>query len=157
VPSTTSTASSTTQPTSTTSVTATTTSSTTTTTCPTFACTEVLGFSQTGMWYLDVAHGGGGTFEPLVGDDSWQLRAYPGAGLQWQDPTFAGWTDPTALFSPCVANSTNPDRVLLTIGCEAGNGPCDPGTPSVTFWATNVQNEITTIRAMYSNVRQIIL
>jgi hypothetical protein len=124
---------------------------------PTFACTEVLGFSQTGAWYLDVAHGGGGTFEPIVGDDGWQLRAYEGAGLSWQDPDFIGWNDPGALYSACVTNSTNPDRVVLNIACLAGNVPCDPGNPSVAFWVTNVENEITTIRAKYSNVRQIVL
>jgi hypothetical protein len=110
------------------------------------------------MWYNAVADGGGGTFEPIVdpGPTSrWQLRADSGAGLQWQDPTFAGWAN--APYSPCTTNSSNPDRVLLTISCLPGSGPCEPGTPSVAFWVTNIQNEIATTRQKYSNVRQIIL
>jgi len=113
-----------------------------------FTCTEVLGFSQTGMWYLDVADGGGGTFEPLVGDSTWQLRAYMGAGVSWQDPNFAGWTSPP--HSPCAQNSANPDRVLLTISTPTG-------MPTVDWWATNIRAEITTIRSKYSNLREIIL
>jgi hypothetical protein len=118
----------------------------------------VIGFSQTGEWYLGPPLGAPvPTFEPIVGDDQWQLRAYEGAGLSWQDPTFIGWTDPAALYSPCVTNSTNPDRVVLNIACLPKDVPCEPGIPSVAFWVTNVQNEIATIRAKYSNIRQIVL
>jgi hypothetical protein len=140
----------------TTSTSSTTSPSTVTTTtladppCGPFACTEVLGFSQTGMWYLDVAEGGGGTFEPLVGNGQWQLRAYQSAGVQWQDPNFAGWTAPNALFSPCTVNSSNPDRVLLTISVPSG-------LPTLSQWVTDITAEVATIRSKYSNVRQIIL
>src|SRR5206468_6761161 len=34
-----------------------------------FSCTEVIGFSQTNNWFTE-----GGTFEPTVGDASWQER-----------------------------------------------------------------------------------
>ena len=113
-----------------------------------FTCTEVLGFSQTGMWYLDVANGGGGTFEPLVGDGFWQLRAEAGAGVSWQDPTYAGWT--STPYSPCAQNSSNPDRVLLTISTPSG-------VPTLDWWVTNIRAEIATIRTKYSNLREIIL
>jgi hypothetical protein len=102
------------------------------------------------MWYLDVAHGGGGTFEPIVGDSTWQLRAGAGTGVSWQDPNFAGWTDPRDLYSPCAINSSNPDRVLLTISTPSG-------LPTVGWWVTNIRAEIATIREKYSNVREIIL
>jgi hypothetical protein len=113
-----------------------------------FTCTEVLGFSQTGMWFLDVADGGGGTFEPLVGDAEWELRAGPGAGVAWQDPSFSGWT--STPYSPCAQNADNPDRVLLTISVPSG-------IPTLNWWVTNIQAEIATIRQKYSNVREIIL
>ena len=113
-----------------------------------FTCTEVLGFSQTGMWYLDVARGGGGTFEPLVGDGVWQLRAGAGAGVSWQDLSFAGWT--STPYSPCAQGSASPDRILLTISTPSG-------IPSLDWWVTNIQAEIATIRTKYPGVRQIIL
>ena len=100
------------------------------------------------MWYLDVARGGGGTFEPLVGDGFWQLRAYAGAGVLWQDPNFAGWT--SAAYSPCTRNSSTPDRILLTISTPTG-------TPAVSWWVTNIRAEIATIRSKYPGVRQIVL
>jgi hypothetical protein len=115
---------------------------------PSFVCTEVLGFSQTGMWVLDVAHGGGGTFEPLVGDASWQLRAYQGSGVDWQDPSFLGWT--TTPYSPCTSGSASPDRVLLTISTPSGR-------PSVSWWVTNIRAELATIRQKHPAVREIIL
>src|SRR5262249_43943814 len=105
-----------------------------------YSCTEGLGFSQTGMWYLSPPLGGGG-FEPRVGDSAWQLRAYHGAGVSWQDPNFTGWG--TAPYSPCTQHSTNPDRVLLTISTPSG-------IPTVAWWVTNIQAEIATIRAKYS-------
>jgi hypothetical protein len=100
------------------------------------------------MWYLNVAQGGGGTFEPLVGDSAWQLRAYAGAGVSWQDPNFAGWS--TVPYSRCAQGSSAPDRVLLTISTPTGN-------PTVTWWVTNIRAEIATIRSKYPNVRQIVL
>jgi hypothetical protein len=101
------------------------------------------------MWYLAPPLGGG-TFEPLVGDAYWQLRAASGAGVDWQDPNYVGWTDPADLYSPCTTNSSNPDRVLLTISVPSG-------IPTLDWWVTNIQGEIATIRAKYSNVREIIL
>jgi hypothetical protein len=115
-----------------------------------FTCTEVLGFSQTGMWFLPVAEGGGGTFLPLVGASTWQLRAAASAGVEWQDPNFAGWTDPLDLYSPCATNSSNPDRVLLTISVPKG-------LPTLNTWVTDILAEIATIRTKYSNLREIVL
>jgi hypothetical protein len=100
------------------------------------------------MWFLDVPQGGGGTFEPLVGDAAWQLRAAAGAGVGWQDPRFAGWT--TAPYSPCVERSASPDRVLLTISTPAG-------VPSVDWWMAAIRAEIATIRAKYPGAREIVL
>jgi hypothetical protein len=113
-----------------------------------FTCTEVLGFSQTGQWFLDVAEGGGGTFEPLVGDGAWQLRAAAGAGVSWQDRNFAGWT--STPYSPCTQSSGDPDRVLLTISTPSG-------IPSLSWWIGSIQAEIATIRSKYPHLRQIVL
>ena len=117
-------------------------SSTTTTLQPSTSCTEVLGFSQTGQWYLN------SLFEALVGNSNWELRAYAGAGVLWQDPTFPGWT--IAPFSPCLQNAATPDRILLTISTPSG-------VPTLDWWVTNIRAEITTIRQQRPNARSIIL
>ena len=127
----------------TTSTTSTTISMSTTTIVPAGAsCTEVLGFSQTGQWYLN------SLFESLVGNDNWELRAYASAGVLWQNPTFAGWT--VAPFSPCLQNAETPDRVLLTISTPLG-------IPTLDWWVQNIRAEIVTIRQMRPNAHSIIL
>ena len=122
-------------------------STTTTTLASASRCTEVLGYSQTGMWYLAPPFGGGG-FEPIVGDAGWQLRAEGGAGVSWQDPNYIGWTDPDALFSPCASGPI--DRVVLTISVASG-------LPTVDRWVDNIRAEIATIREMRPQAQQIIL
>ncbi|RMD98850.1 MAG: hypothetical protein D6812_12725 [Deltaproteobacteria bacterium] len=79
-----------------------------------FACTEVIGFSQTRQWYVD------SDFETLVEDGAWQLRAPSGASIdRWADPTYAGWAQPP--YSSCTeGDSTAPDRVLLTVSGDFG-------------------------------------
>ncbi|HXJ34132.1 MAG TPA: hypothetical protein VMS22_08830 [Candidatus Eisenbacteria bacterium] len=103
-----------------------------------------LGFSQTGQWWLA---GSGGTFETVVNNDLWELRGYAGAGVQWQDPNFAGWYN--AIYSPCTDQSIV-DRVLLTVANPNGN-------PTVDWWVQQIRAEIATIRVMLPDVRQIIL
>jgi hypothetical protein len=139
--------SSTTSSSSSTTTTAPVSTTTTTLTTGSFVCTEVLGFSQTGMWYLAPPLGGGG-FEPLVGDANWQLRAEASAGVDWQDPNYAGWTDPSALYSPCTSGPI--DRVLLTISVPKG-------LPTVDWWVQNIRAEIATIRTKRPAMREIIL
>jgi hypothetical protein len=117
-------------------------SSTTTTLPQSATCTEVLGFSQTGQWYLN------SLFESIVGNNGWQLRAYASAGVQWQDPTFAGWM--TAPISPCLQNAANPDRILLTISTPSG-------IPTLDWWVQNIRAEIATIRQQRPNAGSIIL
>jgi hypothetical protein len=117
----------------------------------TFTCTEVLGFSQTGMWFLPPPDGGGG-FLPIVDPGPgvhWEIRACAGAGIAWADPNDACWTS-TPWDQPCTQNADNPDRVLLTISIPTG-------IPTLTTWVSDIQTEIANIRAKYSNVRQIIL
>jgi hypothetical protein len=111
-----------------------------------FTCTHVIGFSQTREWYLDST-----TFEPIVGDAQWQLLWANGASIDlWADPNFSGWFQP--IVSPCAQNSTNPDRVLLTIGWATCTTCDDPN-----LWAHYINLTIGNIRSKYPNVRQILL
>lgn len=109
-----------------------------------FACTRVLGFSQTRQWYW---YGG---FERFVDEARWELFAHHGAGIrQWADPTSRMWTQ-SDLDSPCLEGSGSPDRVLLTISD-------DQYVDDVSIWVTYIRSAVDTIRAMYPSVRQIVL
>ncbi len=131
--------------TSTTSTTSTTVfGATTSTTLYVYRCTLGLGFSQTRQWWVA---GSGGAFETVVNDNVWEMREYAGAGVEWQDPTFAGWTSP--ILSPCTDQSII-DRVLLTISTSNG-------FPTVDWWVQQIRAEIATIRVMLPDARQIIL
>ena len=131
--------------TSTTSTTSTTVfGATTSTTLYVFRCTLGLGFSQTRQWWVA---GSGGAFETVVNNDLWEMRESAGAGVEWQDPNFVGWTSP--ILSPCTDQSII-DRVLLTISTSNG-------FPAVDWWVQQIRAEVATIRVMLPDVRQIIL
>jgi hypothetical protein len=107
-------------------------------------CTEVIGFSQTREWFLDVPQ-----FEQTVGNDAWQLLWASGADVeQWADPAFAGWTAPKQ--SSCTANS-QPNRVVLTI--TGGNG----NVSDVSWWTTVIRQAIVTTRSKYPSVTRVLL
>lgn len=112
-----------------------------------FACTRVLGFSQTRQWYA--ARDGGG-FEAVLDGDRWELFYHLGAGITlWADPNSRMWTQ-SDLWSPCSLRSGDPDRVLLTIST-------DTYLPDVAAWVSYISRAVSTIRSKYPNVREIIL
>src|SRR6266487_70884 len=78
-----------------------------------FACTEVLGFSQTMQWYFGAP--GYPSFVSLAGPGQWQLRWEGGGDVgNWADPNYSGWTS-QYLVTGCSQGSANPDRVLFNI------------------------------------------
>ena len=130
-----------------------------------FTCTEVNGFSQTGnIWSLQLSPNTG--FESVVDGTRYQARIADGGAIwKWADPSFAGWYgNPT---SPCDANTLAPDRVVMDvtesfwIGDACGThafDDCSAGSDtSVARVAQDVRNVVSTIRAKYPSVRQIIL
>ncbi len=71
-----------------------------------FACTRVVGFSQTEQWFT------GGGFEPVAGDARWELLWESGATIEkWADPGFVGWSN--QVVSGCKEEP--PSRLLLTV------------------------------------------
>lgn len=108
-----------------------------------YACTHVIGFSQTRQWYLDA-----GVFEDYVGDDRWQLVVESSGGIEkWADLSYSGWKN--RILSPCVRNSANPDRVVLTI-----SGRLDR---DVRAWVETIRRTIGTVRTRYPSVQEIVL
>lgn len=109
-----------------------------------YACTQVIGFSQTRQWFT----GGNGQFEAVAGDDEWQLLWRSGAEIQlWANPDFSGWSEP--LVSPCTVGSDSPDRVVLTIsGSE---------TPDAGQWAQWIGDALATIEIKIPAAEQIVL
>lgn len=106
-----------------------------------FACTHVIGYSQSAGWY----HSG---FETVVDDDSWQLVWRSGGAIDlWANPDFDGWSRP--IESPCVSGSNAPDRVLLTISADFQSDPA--------WWAGHIQTVIGHIRTKLPSVGTILL
>ncbi len=108
-----------------------------------YACTVVLGFSQTAQWYR---YG----FEGEVDDASWELFAHNGAGVStWANPDSSMWRR-AMLYSPCAERSADPDRVLLTISD-------DEYLSNPSAWAERIRQAISTIRLKYPSAQAIIL
>jgi hypothetical protein len=108
-----------------------------------FACTLVLGFSQTAQWYKE-------GFESQVEDASWELFFHDGAGISsWANPDSGMWTR-AELYSPCAERSADPDRVLLTIS-EAEY------LDDASAWRGMVEQAIQTVRVKYPDAERIIL
>ncbi len=109
-----------------------------------FACTLVIGFSQTEQWYLEAPD-----FEAAVGTDRWELLWNAGAAVElWSNPEYAGWSEP--ILSPCLERSQDPDRVVFTIGSR--DLPLDPPA-----YAVAIRSAIATTREMFPDLRQIVL
>jgi hypothetical protein len=108
-----------------------------------FACTVVIGFSQTSQWYKE-------GFESQVEDASWQLFFHDGAGIStWANPDSGMWTR-AELYSPCAERSADPDRVLLTVS-EAEY------LDDASAWQAFIEQAVQTIRAKYPGATSIIL
>jgi len=105
-----------------------------------FACTEVIGFSQTLQWY-DAG------FESYVEDGRWQRRAQGGAAIDdWANPGFGGWDIDVG--SACAGGSA-PDRIVQTISSGFGE--------DVDAWEREIRAAIATIRVKHPEARQIVL
>jgi hypothetical protein len=120
-----------------------------------FTCTEILGFSQTLMWYETPE------FQGLVDDARYQLRFRAGGDLDlWADPNADAWRAPVrtdclgsgnvVLCSPCAQGSNGPDRVILTATLQAYES-------DVQVWAQKLRAAIAQIRRQHPGVRQIVL
>jgi hypothetical protein len=108
-----------------------------------FACTVVIGFSQTAQWYKE-------GFESQVEDASWELFFHDGAGIStWANPESGMWTR-AELYSPCAERSADPDRVLLTIS-EAEY------LDDASTWQAMIEQAVQTIRLKYPEATSIIL
>jgi len=110
----------------------------------TFTCTEVVGFSQTAQWSLEVPD-----FQSAVGDDAWQVRWVPGGAIYfWADPSFSGW-DGTAE-SPCANGADGPDRIVLTITSQDYESDASTFVP----W---IQDAVDAAESRYPSVTQVVL
>ncbi len=108
-----------------------------------FACTLVLGFSQTSQWYKE-------GFESQVDDASWELFFHDGAGVStWANPDSGMWTR-AELYSPCAERSADPDRVLLTVSDAVYQD-------DASAWQDVIVQAIATIRLKYPDAGSIIL
>jgi len=106
-----------------------------------FACTLVIGFSQTAEWYE-----AGGVFESVVGDDRWQLKWAGGAGVdRWSDPDDVVWD--AEVLSPCAADFAAPDRIVLSI-----SGPFGEDEDA---WVAAITGSLDLIRDRYPSARRI--
>ena len=107
-----------------------------------FACTEVIGFSQTNQWYEPL----GGAFETIVADDAWQLRWRSSSYIQLiAQADWEAWAESPK--SPCATSVV--DRAVLTISGLAGN--------DVDRWAADISDAVVQIRSQHPTVRQILL
>jgi hypothetical protein len=130
---------------------------------PGFICTMVMGYSQVGLtgnggWYGEgwyVAPNNTYDFENIVNDGNWQLLWDSGHGLdKWQNTSSSGWQawnnkSFPYFSSPCNENSSDPDRILLSITGPYGSDE--------NLWRTNLEATIKTIILQIPSVRQIIL
>jgi hypothetical protein len=120
-----------------------------------FACTEILGFSQSLQFY-DTAE-----FRQQIDPDRWQMLFRAGGDVDvWADPAADVWSAPVeescfgtgspVLCTPCAAGSDTPDRVLFTITLQAYES-------NVAVWVEKIRAAIATIRAKRPHLRQIVL
>ena len=116
-----------------------------------FACSQVIGFSQTNQWFTGASSTDLAGFQTIVDNDRWQLLFNGGAGVEkWSDPNYPGWDRP--LQAPCVDSAEKPDRVILTISGNLGDLMSDPQ-----IWADEIDRAITIITLKYDSVRQVLL
>lgn len=125
-----------------------------------FACTQVLGFSQSMEWYagLSVAdHRDQGTrpdlsaLEPDAFLPGWQGRFFMGAAVEeWADPEYPGWSGAhrRAHETPEHCGGDEVDRVVFNV-----SGAARP--PEA--WASAVDSVADVIRAKFPAVRRIVM
>jgi hypothetical protein len=109
-----------------------------------YTCTEVVGFSQTAQWSLEVPD-----FQEAVGDGGWQVRWAPGGAIYyWADPGFSGWDG--AADSACANGADAPDRIVLTITSQEYESDSSAFVP----W---IEGAIEAARSRYPLVAQVVL
>jgi hypothetical protein len=108
----------------------------------TFTCNTVLGLDSTSDWYTN-------GFETYVDDAKWQLiYNHPGYVEDWGNSTDAVYSK--APTSPCTANSTNPDRVILNVFADPS------GTlTSTSAMVTGLSKAVDTIKSKYSRLKRL--
>jgi hypothetical protein len=110
----------------------------------TFVCNQVTAMTLTREWFE-------AGFEQDAGivDARWQLKAREhGYITEWADPNSDFWNE--MIESPCAANSSNPDHVVLTV--LSWNPACCTTQPQ---WQTQITAAITNLRAKYSALKRI--
>lgn len=110
----------------------------------TFTCTEIVGFSQTAQWSLEVSD-----FQDAVGDGAWQVRWAPGGAIYfWADPEYGGWDG--AAESPCANGADAPDRIVLTITSQEYESDASTFVP----W---IEDAVDAAESRYPSVTQVVL
>jgi len=105
-----------------------------------FTCSLILGAGQTTQWY------NGGGFESAVGTAKWEMKATDNTFTEaWADAASNFWGLTTQ--SPCAANATMPDRVLLIVYSKTITSEAD--------WETQINKVMANIKAKFSSVKQI--
>jgi hypothetical protein len=109
-----------------------------------FTCTEVVGFSQTAQWALEVPD-----FQDAVGDAAWQVRWAPGGAIYfWADPQYEGWDGDAQ--SPCADGADAPDRLVLTITSQE----YEDDVADFVGW---IEDAVDAARARYPSLEQVVL
>jgi hypothetical protein len=118
-----------------------------------FACTELLGFSQTMQWFGKTSspgHRRPGRPADLSADGflpGWQARITPGASLEkWTSPQFEGWEGRHR--SPAHCRREEVDRVIFNVS----GSPQPPDG-----WARDIAAVAAVIRSRYPGVREIVM
>ena len=121
-----------------------------TTTSPggTFSCTQFIGYSQTSNWFSGL--------ESVVPSGSYQLLWNGGGAMRlWADPNYSGWSN--SIQSPCTSSSSAPDRIVLDITNDGYLTSGATGGDPVGHMENIIRNAISTVRARYPSVEQIVL
>ncbi len=105
-----------------------------------FACTRVIGFSQTKNWWFL------GHFETLVDETKWEIQAEGGQSIgEIADPGGPIWNQ--NVVSPCGTT----DRVVLQVSPD----PHDPSQQNVATTAMLTEQAIDTVRSKIPSVQEI--
>lgn len=125
-----------------------------------FACTQVLGLSQSLEWFgglslETIADGAGSAKLPGLkqGDflPAWQGRFYPGASVEdWMDPEHPGWFGPSARAreTPAHCPREEVERVVFNVSGA-------PRSPDA--WAEAVDSVAAVVRAKFPAVRRVVM
>jgi len=118
-----------------------------------FACTEVLGFSQSMEWFggfsLATRRASGESME-LAADSflpTWQGRFTMGAAVEvWATPDGRGWQFAYVSQSACPRDAV--DRVVFNVS---------GATRPLAQWVSDIRRTVSVIRARYPKLRRLVL